>query len=141
MKIRFHDEIIHPNSLYLSLSLCLSVCLSLSVCLFLSFSIYLSTSLSLFLSLFSYSHSLIFYEFSLSLSLSPLFFLLPLLPSFPPPLSITSMIDNPTPTRAEASDCATAIYDSADAGVYPIDTSVSTLRQRHIIDNRLIILF
>ena len=26
-----------------------------------------------------------------------------------------SMIESPTPTRAEASDCATAIYDSADA--------------------------
>mmetsp|Transcript_2844 Transcript_2844/g.4355 ORF Transcript_2844/g.4355 Transcript_2844/m.4355 type:complete len:580 (-) Transcript_2844:159-1898(-) len=51
-----------------------------------------------------------------------------------------SMIDNPTPTRAEASDCATAIYDSTDAvmlsaesaaGKFPVE---SVLMQQQVIN-------
>jgi len=51
-----------------------------------------------------------------------------------------SMIDSPTPTRAEASDAATAIYDGADAimlsaesaaGSYPVE---SVLMQQRIIN-------
>jgi len=50
-----------------------------------------------------------------------------------------SMIENPTPTRAEASDCATAIFDSSDAvmlsaesaaGKYPVE---SVSMQQHVI--------
>ena len=53
---------------------------------------------------------------------------------------LESMIDNPTPTRAEASDVSTAIYDGADAimlsaesaaGKYPIE---SVLMQQRIIN-------
>ena len=51
-----------------------------------------------------------------------------------------SMIDNPTPTRAEASDCATAIFDSSDAvmlsaesaaGRFPVE---SVTMQQQIIN-------
>jgi pyruvate kinase len=53
---------------------------------------------------------------------------------------LESMIDSPTPTRAEASDAATAIYDGADAimlsaesaaGSYPVE---SVLMQQRIIN-------
>jgi pyruvate kinase len=53
---------------------------------------------------------------------------------------LESMIETPTPTRAEASDCATAIYDSADAimlsaesaaGKFPVE---SVTMQHRIID-------
>ena len=53
-----------------------------------------------------------------------------------------SMIENPTPTRAEASDCATAIFDSSDAvmlsaesaaGRYPIES----VTMQQLIINRI----
>ena len=53
---------------------------------------------------------------------------------------LESMIESPTPTRAEASDCATAIYDGADAimlsaesaaGMYPEE---SVAMQQRIIN-------
>jgi pyruvate kinase len=53
-----------------------------------------------------------------------------------------SMIDNPTPTRAEASDCATAIFDSSDAvmlsaesaaGKYPVES----VTMQQLIINRV----
>jgi pyruvate kinase len=53
-----------------------------------------------------------------------------------------SMIENPTPTRAEASDCATAIFDSSDAvmlsaesaaGKYPVES----VTMQQLIINRV----
>eukprot|EP01034_Spumella_vulgaris_P022906 gene22906-29083_t len=52
-----------------------------------------------------------------------------------------SMVEHPTPTRAEASDCATAVYESADAvmlsaesasGKFPVE---AVSMQRRIISN------
>lgn len=50
-----------------------------------------------------------------------------------------SMIENPTPTRAEASDCATAIYDSCDAVMLSAESAAGKFPVESVTMQQLII--
>ncbi|KAL3827324.1 hypothetical protein ACHAXA_005070, partial [Cyclostephanos tholiformis] len=52
---------------------------------------------------------------------------------------LESMIDNPTPTRAEASDAATAIYDGADAIMFSAESAAGMYPEEAVLMQQRII--